>query len=131
MTDIMLLAKALKLGSLREWLRLCGGLPEGMVTGGGMAEDSRWRKRCKEMIRMGRNWLLQPPEEMADGMRESDALNRMRVDCRPGSSRRKMSRAGQAPWELFTRYLHNKVGEDEMGVLFLAKSRKTPRNSYP
>ena len=48
----MLLAKALRIGSLSEWpacLKLCGILPDKTVRVSGMGEDARWRKRCLEL----------------------------------------------------------------------------------
>ena len=56
--EVMLLAKRLRLGSLRDWLpclRLCGIVPDKVVRASGMDQDSRWRKRCDELYRIPRS----------------------------------------------------------------------------
>ena len=102
MMDIMLPAKALKRGSVREWpacLRLCGIIPKGAVNVIGMGEDSRWSKRCKEMNRIPRSWLLQPQEHIEDLMMEMDTL---------GAAGEKSAEQDKHPWEVFVMCLHNK-----------------------
>ena len=77
------------------------------------------------------NYVLQPPEEIADRMREIDAL---------ATAGEKWAKQDKHPWELFTICLHNtflavlrarKMREDEMGALFCAKNRRTPRDLCP
>ena len=57
--DVMLLAEGIRLGSSRDWppcLRLCAGIvPESVVKTSGMDQDSRWRKRCKELYHILRS----------------------------------------------------------------------------
>ena len=75
--EIMLLAKALKLGSLREWppcVRLCGIIPESVVLASGIGEGERWRKRCMDLDMVPRHWLQRPLEDLEDRLREVDAL---------------------------------------------------------
>ena len=57
-TEIMLVAKAVRIGSLSEWpacLKLCGILPYKTVRVSGIGEDARWRKRCLELGRVPRH----------------------------------------------------------------------------
>ena len=57
-TKIMLLAKALKPGSLRDWppcIRLCGIIPDSVVRANGIGEGERWRKRCMDLGRVPRH----------------------------------------------------------------------------
>ena len=133
MTDVMLLAKAVKLGSLTErWacLRLRRIEPEGTVTVSGMDEGRRWCQRCKEMKRLTRSWPLQPPEEVADRPREIDAL---------AAAGEKWAKQDNHPWKLFTICLHNmflvvlrahKVKEDEM-CSSTPSTEKYPRTRTP
>ena len=77
MMDVMLLAKALKLGLLREWpacLQLCGIIPEVTINVSGMGEDGRWCKRRREMNQIPRSWLLWPQEDINDKLKEIDTL---------------------------------------------------------
>ena len=65
--DVMLLAKGLRPGSLRDWppcLRLCGIVPNKAVRTGGMDQDSRWRRRCDDLYRIPRSWLFLLEEEL-------------------------------------------------------------------
>ena len=55
LSEIMLLARALKLGALSAWppcLRLCGLLPEYVVAQSGLSRGPGWKKRCRELHRV-------------------------------------------------------------------------------
>ena len=115
----VIFAKALKLGSLREWpvcLWVCGILPEGTVNigiGKGIGKDSRWHKQCRERNRIPCSRLLQ--EDIDAKMKEIDAV---------AMAGEKWAEHDKHPWELFAICLHNmflallracKVKEDEIG----------------
>ena len=75
--DVMLLAKGLRLGSLREWLpclRLCGIVPDKAVRASGMDQDGRWCTRCNDLYRIPRSWLFLPEEELEPKRRELQQL---------------------------------------------------------
>ena len=58
--EIMILARALKLGPLSEWrpcLRLFGLLPESVVARSGLAQGPGWKKRCRELQRISRHQI--------------------------------------------------------------------------
>ena len=59
LSDIMLLARAIKLGALSTWppcLRLCGLMPESVVAQSGLSWGPGWKKRCRELHRVSRHW---------------------------------------------------------------------------
>ena len=69
----MLVAKALRIGSLSEWpacLKLCGILPDKTVRVSGMGEEARWRKRCLELGRVPRHRCQRALEDVEDQLRE-------------------------------------------------------------
>ena len=71
--DVMLLARGLRLGSLRDrppCLRLCGIVLEKVVRTSGMDHDSRWRKRCNRLYRIPRSWLSLPEGDLEPKRRE-------------------------------------------------------------
>ena len=75
--EIMLVAKVLKLDSLREWppcIRLCGMIPDSVVLASCIGEGERWRKRCMDLGRVPRHWLQRPLEDVEDRLREVDRL---------------------------------------------------------
>ena len=56
--EIMLPARALKLGPLSEWppcVRLSGLMPECVVAQSGLAQGPGWKKRCRELNRISRH----------------------------------------------------------------------------
>ena len=132
--EIMLLAKALKLGSLREWppcIRLCGIIPDSVVLASGIGEGERWRKRCMDLGRVPRHWLQRPLEDVEDRLREVDRL------AEAGAA---WAAQDTHPWQLFAMKLHEmflgvlrdcKGADDEAGSLFPTSHRKEPRNTYP
>ena len=132
--EMMLLAKALKLGSLREWplcIRLCGIIPDSVVLASGIGEGERWRKRCMDLGRVPRHWLQRPLEDVEDRLREVDRL------AEAGAT---WAAQDTHPWQLFAMKLHemflgvlqDRRGADgETGSLFPTSHRKEPRNTYP
>ena len=73
----MLLAKGLRLGSLRDWppcLRLCGIVPDKALRTSGMDQDSRWRKQCDDLYKIPRSWLFLPEEELEPKRKELQQL---------------------------------------------------------
>ena len=55
--EVMLLAKAIKLGALSDWppcIRLCRLIPDSVVKCGGMARGAGWKKQCRELNRVPR-----------------------------------------------------------------------------
>ena len=130
----MLLAKAVKLGSLREWppcIRLCGIIPDSVVLASGIGEGERWRKRCMDPGRVPRHWLQRPLEDVEDRLREVDRL------AEAGAT---WAAQDTHPWQLFAMKLHEmflgilrdrKGADDEAGSLFPTSHRKEPRNTYP
>ena len=96
----MLLAKALRIGSLSEWpacLKLCGILPDKTVRVSGMGEDARWRKRCLELGRVSRHRCQRPLEDVDDQLREEVQLVEAGVTWAEQDTH---------PWELFICRLH-------------------------
>ena len=84
-TEIMLLAKALKLGSLRDWppcIRLCGIIPGSVVQASGIGEGERWRKRCMDLGRV-------------PGTGSSGRWKTWKTDCRRWTAWRRRVRNGQ------------------------------------
>ena len=75
--ELMLLARALKLGALSEWppcLRLCGLLTEAVVRRGGLAQEKGWKKRCKKLNRVSRHWVPEPGEDPLEAPRQREEL---------------------------------------------------------
>ena len=94
-TEIMLLAKALRIGSLSDWpacLKLCGILPDKLVRESGMGEDARLRKKCLELGRVPRHRCQRPLEDVEDQLREVGQLVEAGV---------KWAEQDTHPWELF------------------------------
>ena len=133
--DIMLLAKGLRLGSLRHWrppcLRLCGIVPDKAVWASGMDQDSRWRKRCDDLYRIPRSWLLLPEEELEPKRRELQQL---------AQAGRRWAAGDKHPWEIFVTSLHSmflavlqarKLKDDESGLLFPVPAQNEKRDTYP
>ena len=132
-TEILLLAKALKLDSLRDWppcIRLYGIIPDGVVRASGIGEGERWRKRCMDLGRVSTQ-LQRPLEDVKDRLREVDRL---------AEAGAKWVAQDTHPWQLFAMKLHEmflsvllecKGAEDEAGSLFPTDHRQEPRNTYP
>ena len=75
--EIMLLARALKLGPLCEWppcLRLCGLLLESVVARSGQAQGPGWKKRCRELNRISRHQIPDSEDEDLESGRQRDEL---------------------------------------------------------
>ena len=75
--EIMLRARALKLGPLSEWppcLRLCGLLPESVVARSGLAQGLGWKKRCRELNRVSRHQIPNSEHEDLEAGRQRDEL---------------------------------------------------------
>ena len=75
--EVMLLVRALKLGSLSEWppcLRLCGLMPESMVARSGLAQGPGWKKRCTELNRISRHQVPDPEDDDLGAGRQRDEL---------------------------------------------------------
>ena len=75
--EVMLLARALKLGALSEWplcLRLCELLPEAVVRRSGLARGLGWKKRYKELIRVSTHWVPGPGEDPLGASRQRAEL---------------------------------------------------------
>ena len=72
LSDIMLLARAIKLGALSAWppcLRLCGLLLESVVAQSGLSRGPGWKKRCRELHRVSRHWEPDPGETWEEASR--------------------------------------------------------------
>ena len=75
--ELMLLARALKLGALSNWppcQRLCGLLSEEVVKRSGVARGPGWKKRCKELNRVSRHWVPGPDEDPDEASRQREEL---------------------------------------------------------
>ena len=75
--DGMLLARALRLGSLTECppcVRLCGMMPESVVIRSGQARGLGWEKRCRELNRTSRHRMPGPGEDYHEARRQRDEL---------------------------------------------------------
>ena len=133
MTEIMLLAKAPKLGSLREWppcIRLCGIIPDSVVRASSIGEGERWRKRCMDLGKVPRQWLQRPVKDVEDRLRQVDRL------AEAGAT---WAAQDTHPWQLFAMKLHEmflsvlrerKGADNEAGSLF-PTSRKGYQRSPP
>ena len=133
-TEITLLAKALKLGSLCGWppcIRLCGIIPDSVGLPSGIGEGERWRKRFMDRGRVPRHWLQRPLEDVEDRLREVDCL------AEAGAT---WAAQDTHPWQLFAMKLHEmflgvlrecKGANDEAGSIVPTNHRKEPRNTYP
>ena len=132
--EIMLPAKALKLGSVREWptcVRLCGIIPDSVVLASGIGEGERWRKRCMDLGRVPRHWLQRRLDDVEDRLREVHTL------AKAGAA---WAAKDTHPWQVFAMKLHEmflgvlrdlKGADDAAGSLFPTSHRKEPRNTYP
>ena len=98
--EIMLLAQALKLGALSEWppcLRLCGLLPESVVTHSGLARGPGWKKHCRELNRVSQHWVLDQGEDYKEACRQRGELAR---------AGQQWANDDQNPLEQFVHQLH-------------------------
>ena len=130
--EIMLLAKALKLGSLREWppcVRLCGIIPDSVVLTSGIGEGERWRKRCMDLGRVPRHWLQRPLEDVEDRLREVDTLAEAGAAWAAYDTHL-WQRFAMKLHEMFLGVLRDRKGaDDEAGSLFPTSHRKKPHNT--
>ena len=132
--EIMLLARALKLGPLSEWplcLRVCGLLPESVAVCSGLAQGTAWKKRCREPNRISRQQI--PTRRTRTWGRGDKGMTS------PWRGHRWVEE-GKNPLEHFVHNLHSmfKAGlrarmqwEEEQNLLFPIQSRKVPWEEYP
>ena len=129
----MLLARALKLGPLSEWppcLRLCGQMPESVVTRSGLAQGPGWNKRCREPNRISRHQI---PDS------EDDDLESGRQMAQFALVGQQWTEEGNNPLEQFVHKQHGMFRavlraqmqwEEEQSLLFPIRPRKVLREDY-
>ena len=132
--EVMLMARALKLGALLEWspcLRLCGLLPESVVTHSGLAQGPGWKQRRRELNRVSRHWVPDPREGYEKACRQRGEL---------ALAGQRWADNDQNPVEQFVHRLHGMFvvvlrgrmqREEEACLLFLVEQRKAPQDCYP
>ena len=132
--ELMLLARALKLGALSEWplcLCLCGLLPEAVVSRSGLARRPGWKKRCKELNRVSRHWVPGPGKVPLEASRQREEL---------ALAGHQWAHDDQNPLEQFVHQLHcmflavlraRKQRDKEDCLLFPMEQRKAPQEQSP
>ena len=77
LSEVMLLARAIKLGALSTWppcLRLCGLMPESVVARSRLSRGPGWKKKCREVHRVSRHWEPGPGETWEEASRQGAEL---------------------------------------------------------
>ena len=132
--EIMLLARALKLGPLSEWppcLQLCGLLPESVVARSGLAQGPGWKKRWRELNRISRHQIPDSEDEDLESGRQRDEL---------ALAGQQWAEEGNNPLEQFVHKLHGMFRTvlkaqmqrgEEQSLLFPIQARKVPWEEYP
>ena len=132
--EVMLLAKGLWLGSLRDWsprVRLYGIVPHKAVRTNEMDQARRWRKRCGDVYRIPQSWLFVSEEELEPKRKELQQLAEVGHRWAAGDKH---------PWDIFMTNLHGmflavlrakKLKDDESGLLFPVPAWHEIRDTYP
>ena len=133
-SDIMLLARAIKLGAMSAWppcLRLCGLLPESVVAQSGLSQGPGWKKRCRDPHRVSRRWEPGPGETWEEASHQRAEL---------GLAGQQWADADTNPLEQFISKPHGMLlavlrtrmkKEEEAGVLFPVEKRCIQHDCYP
>ena len=134
LSDVMLLARAIKLGALSTWppwSRLCGLMPESVVARSGLSQGPGWKKRCRELHRVSRHWKPGPGETWEEAIRHRAEL---------GLAGQQWADADTNPLEQFLNKLHGMFRavirtrmqkEEEVGLLFPAGRKRTQQDFQP
>ena len=118
-------------GPYRRGLRLCGVLPEFVVSQSGLSRGPRWKKRCKELHTFSRHWEPGPGETWEEASRQRAEL---------GLAGQQWADADTYPLEQFISKLHGmfpavlQTGmkkEKEAGLLFPAERKRIKHDCYP